>query len=209
MKNIKVLFFVALFTPWLSKAEASPMKFQETVLVAETQQLSGVDTFSEGSVFSPLTINNNRTNNQGAKFLVAQVKKAFPGVTITNGGLPVSVPNTLTTKSFPDNIGVKKVFASPAVLQKVTSAGEKFVLNTAFTSTQLDEIAVDTNNQLMAGALGETIDELTLTFDGTKTSSNSLEGLNDATYTIIADTDSTKETVKLNIYEVIMELFPN
>ena len=40
MKSLKVLFFIALFTPWISRAEASPMKFQETVLVAKTQQLS-------------------------------------------------------------------------------------------------------------------------------------------------------------------------
>jgi hypothetical protein len=75
MKNIKVLFFVALFNPWISRVEASPMKFKETILAAETQQLSEMDTFSEGSIFSPLTINNNPINNQGAKFLVAQVKR--------------------------------------------------------------------------------------------------------------------------------------
>jgi len=206
MKNIKVLFFVALFTPWVSRAEASPTKFQETVLVAETQQLSGVDTFSEGGVFLPLTIDKNSIHNQGTTFLVAQIKR-FPGA--VNGN---KVPNAVNIKRFPENTGVKKVFVSPTVLQKLTSVGDKFLLdftknetfNNPFTSTDLGQIAVDTNNQLVAGALWETIDVLTLTFDGKTTSFETLDALNAAMYDIIAD-PLTKGTVELNILGVIVE----
>jgi len=205
MKNIKVLFFVALFTPWISRAEASPMKFQETVLVAETQQLSGVDTFSEGSVFSPLTINNNRINNQGSTFLVAQVKR-FPGR--VNGN---PVPGSVNVKRFPDNAGVKKVSVSPAVLQNVTSAGDTFFLNftknetfnNPFTSTQLGEIAVDTTN-LLAANFETTTDPITLTFGGTTTNYATLAEANTAMFEIISTTGLTDGPVVLNIYGVIV-----
>ncbi len=211
MKNIKVLFFVALFTPWLSSAEASPMKFQETVLVAETQQLSGVDTFSEGSVFSPLTINNNGINNQGSTFLIAGVK-SFPGTTITKGGVPTSVPNAANIKIFPGNTGVNKVFVSPAVLQNVTSAGDKFfvnftkntLFNNPFSSTQLGQIAVDTNN-ILAANFETTTDPITLTFDGETKSYGHLDEANDAMYPIIAGGGLTQGPVVLNIHGVIVE----
>lgn len=210
MKNIKVLFFVALFTPWISRAEASPMKFQQTVLVAETQPLSGVDTFSEGSVFSPLTINENSITSQGSTFLVAQVKR-FPGATITNGGVPIRVPNAVNIKRFPDNAGVKKVSVSPAVLQNVTGAGDTFFLNftknetfnNPFTSSELGQIAFDTNN-ILAANFETTTDPITLTFDGETKSYNTLDEANAAMFEIISTTGLTDGPVVLNIYGVIV-----
>ena len=210
MKSVKILFFVALFTPWISRVEASPMKFQETVLVAETQQLSGVDTLSEVGVFSPLKINNDRINNQGATFYLAQVKR-FPGGTITSsGGVPVRIPDALNVKRFSGNTGVRQVILSNQVIQNLTAVGQTFVLNFTknaffndpFSSPDLGQIAVDTNNQLVAGALWETIDELTLTFDGETTSFNSLDDLNNAMYKIIAEGGLSNGPVALNVYGV-------
>ncbi|MFM7437369.1 MAG: hypothetical protein ACKO2V_02015 [Snowella sp.] len=205
MKNIKVLFFVTLFTPWISRVEASPMKFQETVLAAETQQLSGVDTFSERSVFSPLRINNNPINNQGAKFLVAQVKR-FPGFI---NGKPV--PGSVTIKRFLDNTGVKKVFVSPAVLQNVTSAGDVFFLNfkkntlfnNPFTSSDLGQIAVDTTN-ILAANFETTTDPITLTFDGITTSYETLAEANAAVFEIISTTGLNDGPVRLDVFGVIV-----
>jgi hypothetical protein len=181
------------------------MKFQETVLVAETQQLSGIDTFSEGSVFSPLTINENSITNQGSKFLIAQVKR-FPGR--VNGN---PVPGSVNVKRFPDNAGVKKVSVSPAVLQNVTSAGDSFFLNftknelfnNPFTSTELGQIAVDTTN-LLAKGFETTTDPITLTFDGETKSYNTLDEANAAVFEIISTTGLTDGPVVLNIYGVIV-----
>jgi hypothetical protein len=210
MKSLKVLLFVALFTPWISTAEASPMKFQETVLASDTQQLSGVDTVSEGSVFSPLTINNNVINNQGSTFLIAQVKR-FPGATITNGGVPIRVPNAVNIKRFPDNAGVKKVFVSPVVLQNVTSAGDTFFLNftkntlfnNPFTPSELGQIAFDTNN-LLAANFETTTDPITLTFKGETTNYATLDEANAAMFEIISTTGLNDGPVALNIYGVIV-----
>jgi hypothetical protein len=210
MKNLKVLFFVALFTPWIPRAEASPLKFQETVLLSDTQQLSGVDTLSEVGVFSPLKINNDRINNQGATFYLAQVKR-FPGGTITSsGGVAVPIPDALNVKRFSGNTGVRQVILSNQVIQNLTAVGDKFLLdftkntlfNSSFSSQDLGQIAVDTNNQLAAGALWETIDKLTLTFDGTTTTFETLDALNAKMYDIISNPGLTEGSVKLNIFGV-------
>jgi hypothetical protein len=210
MKNIKVLFFVALFTPWISRAEASPMKFQETILVAETKQLSGVDTVSEGRVFSPLTINENSITNQGSTFLIAQVKR-FPGAAITSGGVPIFVPGAVNIKRNPNNTGVSKVIVSPTVLQNVTSAGDVFILNftkntlfnNPFTSTDLGQIAVDTNN-LLAANFETTTDPITLTFKGETTSYATLDEANAKMFEIISTTGLKDGPVRLNIFGVIV-----
>ncbi len=206
MKSLKVLFFLALFTPWISRAEASPMKFQQTVLVAETQQLSGVDTFSEETVFSPLTINENSITNQGPTFLIAQAKR-FPG--FVNGG-PVPVPGAVDVKRNPGNTGVRKVFVSPTILQNLTNVGDSFLLNftknalfnNPFTSSDLAQIAVNTNNQLVAGALWETIDKLTVTFAGTTTRYETLTEANAAVFEIISTTGLNDGPVNLNLFGV-------
>jgi hypothetical protein len=219
MKTLKVLFFVALFTPWIPRAEASPLKFQETVLLSDIQQLSGVDTLSEVGVFSPLKINNDRINNQGATFYLAQVKR-FPGGTITSsGGVPVRIPDALNVKRFSGNTGVRQVILSNQVIQNLTAVGQTFVLNftknaffnNPFSSPDLGQIAVDTNNQLVAGALWQTIDELALTFNGETTSFNSLDDLNNAMLGIISDTGLKNGPVLLNLYgvNVVYGILPN
>lgn len=210
MKNIKLLFFVALFTPWISRTEASPMKFQETILVAERQQLSGMDTVSEGRFFSPLTINKNSINNQGATFFVAQVKR-FPGATINNGGVPTFVPGAVNIKRFPGNTGVQQVIVSPTVLQNVTSAGDSFILNftkntlfnNPFTPSELGKIAVDTNN-ILAANFETSTDPITLTFGGTTTSYATLDAANAKMLEIISTTGLTDGPVRLNIYGVVV-----
>jgi hypothetical protein len=210
MKSLKVLFFVALFTPWISRAEASPMKFQETVLVAETQQISGVGTVSERKIFSPLTINKNSINNQGATFLVAQVKR-FPGAAITSGGIPIFVPGAVNIKRNPNNTGVQKVSVSPTVLQNVTSAGDVFIVNftkntlfnNPFTPSDLGQIAVDTNN-LLAANFETTTDPITLTFKGETTSYATLNEANDKMFEIISTTGLNDGPVRLNIFGVIV-----
>jgi len=207
MKSLKVLFFVALFTPWISRAEASPMKFQETVLVAETQQLSGIDTFSEGSVFSPLTINENSITNQGSTFLIAQVKR-FPGT--ANGQ---NVPGGVNVKRFPENTGVRKVSVSPTVLQNVKSAGDTFFLDFAkntlfanpFTASELGQIAVDTNNILAANFETPTATNvIILTFDGETFEFTTLNAANTKMFEIISTTGLTTGPVNLNIFGVLV-----
>ena len=210
MKSLKVLFFVALFTPWISRAEASPLKFQETVLVSDTQQLSGVDTVSEVGVFSPLKIDNDRINNQGATFFLAQVKR-FPGATVTSpGGVPVRVPSAVNVKRFPGNTGVRQVVVSNQVLSSITAAGSSFVLNftkntlfnNPFSSPDLGQIAFDTNISLVAN-LETTTDPITLTFDGTTTTYQSFDAANLAMYAIIANAGLTEGgPVLLNVYGV-------
>ena len=210
MKSLKVLFFVALFTPWISRAEASPMKFQETVLVAETQQLSGVDAFSEGRVFSPLTINENSITNQGSTFLIAQAKR-FPGAAITSGGVPIFVPGAVNVKRNAGNTGVRQVIVSPTVLQNVTSAGDVFVLNfkkntlfnNPFTPSDLGQIAVDTNN-ILAANLETTTDPITLTFKGTTESFATLDAANAKMFEIISTTGLNDGPVRLNIFGVVV-----
>ncbi|MEB3123429.1 MAG: hypothetical protein VKL41_19670 [Snowella sp.] len=208
MKSLKVLFFVALFTPWISRAEASPMKFQETVLVAGTQQLSGVDTFSEETVFSPLTINENSITNQGHTFLIAQAKR-FPGAAITSGGRPIFVPGAVNVKRNTGNTGVRQVIVSPTVLQNVTSAGDVFILNftkntlfnNPFTSSDLGQIAVDTTN-ILAANFEVTTDPITLTFGGTTTSYETLAEANAAVFEIISTTGLNDGPVLLDVFGV-------
>lgn len=210
MKSLKVLFFVALFTPWISRAEASPMKFQETVLVAETQQISGVDTVSERRIFSPLTINENSISNQGSTFLISQVKR-FPGASITSGGIPTFVPGAVNVKRNPGNTGVRQVIVSPTVLQNVTSAGDVFILNftkntlfnNPFTSSDLGQIAVDTNN-ILAANFESTTDPITLTFGGTTTSYATLAEANAAMFEIISTTGLNDGPVRLNVFGVVV-----
>lgn len=197
MKNIKVLFFVALFTPWISRAEASPMKFQETVLFAETQQLSGVDTASEGRVFSPLTINEDSVANQESTFFVAQAKR-FPGT--VNGN---KVPDAVNVKRSPTG-AITKVTVSQEVLNKFTSSGDSFFLDFSkneffnFTVAQLGEIAFDTNNLLVPN-LETTTDPITLTYDGNTQDFETFGAANAAMASLIALTNFANGDIILNI----------
>jgi hypothetical protein len=211
MKSVKILFFVALFTPWISRAEASPMKFQETVLVAETQQLSGVDTASEGRVFSPLKINEDSITNQESTFLVAQAKR-FPGAAITSGGVPIFVPGAVNVKRNASNTGVRQVIVSPTVLQNVTSAGDVFILNftknklfnNPFTSSDLGQIAVDTTNTIAANFDFEITTDIILTFGGENFTYDTLDQANAAMFEIISTTGLKDGSVRLNISGVIV-----
>jgi hypothetical protein len=199
MKNIKVLLFVALFTPWISRAEASPMKFQETVLVAETQQLSGVDTFSEGRVFSPLTINEDSVTNQESTFVLAQAKR-FPG---SINGKPV--PDAVNVKRSPTG-AISKVTVSQEVLSNFTSAGDSFFLeftnNTLFkdpfTVAQLGQIAFDTNNLLVPN-LETTTDPIFLTYDGNTLTFETFDAANAAMASLIALTNFANGDIFLSI----------
>jgi hypothetical protein len=199
MKNIKVLFFVALFTPWISRAEASPMKFQETVLVAETQQLSGVDTVSEGRVFSPLTINENSVANQESTFVLAQAKR-FPGAI---NGKPV--PDAVNVKRSPTG-AITKVTVSQEVLRNFTSAGDSFFLsftknrlfNDPFAIAQLGKIAFDTNNILVPN-LEVTTDPISLEYDGNIVTFETFDDANKAMASLIALTNFANGDIFLNI----------
>jgi hypothetical protein len=87
--------------------------------------------------------------------------------------VPIRVPNAVNIKRFPDNAGVKKVSVSPAVLQNVTEVEIPFfnftkneTFNNPFTSSELGQIAFDTNNILAANFVKPRPDSITLTFDG-------------------------------------------
>jgi hypothetical protein len=200
MKNIKVLFFVALFTPWISRAEASPMKFQETVLVADTQQLSGVDTVSEGRVFSPLTINEDNVTNQESTFVLAQAKR-FPGAI---NGKPV--PDAVNVKRSPTG-AITKVTVSQEVLRNFTSAGDSFFLsftkntlfNDPFAIAQLGQIAFDTNNILVPN-LEVTTAPISLEYDGDIVIFETFDDANKAMRSLIALTNFANGDIFLNIY---------
>jgi hypothetical protein len=203
MKNIKVLFFVALFTPWISRAEASPMKFQETVLVAEAQQLSGVDTVSEGRVFSPLTINEDSATNQESTFVIAGVKR-FPGT--VNGN---KVPDAVNVKRSPTG-AITKVTVSQEVLKKFTSAGDSFFLNFSkneffnFTVAQLGEIAFDTNI-LLVNNLESTDDPIFLTYDGKTQTFGTFGAANTEMESLIALTNFANGNILLGINGATIE----
>ena len=199
MKSLKVLFFVALFTPWISRAEASPMKFQETVLVAETQQLSGVDTVSEGRVFSSLTINEDSVTNQESTFLVAQAKR-FPGAI---NGKPV--PDAVNVKRSPTGT-ISKVTVSQEVLRNFTSAGDSFFLsftknklfNDPFAIAQLGQIAFDTNNILVPN-LETTTDPIFLEYDGNTLTFDNFGDANNSMRALIALTNFANGDIFLKI----------
>jgi hypothetical protein len=205
MKSLKVLFFVALFTPWISRAEASPMKFQETVLVAKTQQLSGVDTASEGIVFLPLTINKDSIHNQGAIFVIAQAKR-FPG---SVNGRPV--PEAVNVKRSPTS-PISTVTVSKEVLENFTSAGDSFFLNftnnklfkTPFTTAQLGQIAFDTNI-ILVGNLETTTDPIFLEYDGKTLTFETFGAANTAMSSLIALTDFAEGNILLGINGATIE----
>ena len=203
MKSLKVLFFLALFTPWISRAEASPMKFQETVLVAKTQQLSGVDTVSQRIVFLPLTINKNSTHNQGAIFVIAQVKR-FPG---SVNGKPV--PNAVNVKRSQTG-AIVKVAVSQELLKKFTSSGDSFFLDFSknelfnFTVAQLGEIAFDTNEILVAN-LETTTDPIFLEYDGKTETFLTFAAANTAMASLIASTNFAKGNILLGINGATIE----
>jgi hypothetical protein len=200
MQNLKILFFVALCTPWISRAEASPVKFQETVLVAEAKQFSGVDTVSEGNFFSPLTINEGSVTNQESTFLIAQAKR-FPG---SINGRPV--PDAVNVKRSPTG-SISRVSVSKDVLQSFTSAGDSFFLNfkknelfnNPFTPGQLGEIAFDTNNLLVPN-LATTTDPITLTYDGNTLNFETFGAANTAMASLIALTNFANGDIFLSIY---------
>ena len=199
MKSLKVLFFVALFTPWISRAEASPMKFQETVLVAKMQQLSGVDTFSEEIVFLPLTINKDSIHKQGATFVIAQAKR-FPGFV---NGKPV--PGAVNVKRSPTG-AIVKVTISQEVLKNFTGAGDTFFLdftknklfNDPFAVSELGQIAFDTNNLLVSN-LETTTDPIFLTYDGNTLTFETFGAANTAMASLIALTNFANGDIFLNI----------
>lgn len=204
MKTLKFIVLIALFTPWISRAEASPFQSQETLLTAEKQYISELDTIS-------FKVDNN-LNNQGNTFLISQAQppvKRFPGATINTPSGVVPVPNAVIIKRGPDNSGVSKVIVSPTILQNVTSAGDKLVVNFAkntlfnnpFSSQDLGTIATSTNTILAAG-LEVTTDPITVTFKDQTNNYANLDEANAALYNIIADTGLTDGPVILNIYGV-------
>ena len=203
MKTLKFIVLIVLFTPWISRAEASPFKPQETHLAAGKQYISELDTGSFKL--------NNSFDKQGEVLLISQTPsgKRFPGATINSGGNPVVVPNALIIKRGPNNSGVSKVIVSPTVLQNVTAAGDKLVVNftkntlfnNPFTSQDLGTIATSTNTILAAG-LEVTTDPITVTFKDQTNNYANLDEANAALYNIIADTGLTDGPVSLNIYGV-------
>jgi hypothetical protein len=212
MKTLKILFFVALFTPWVSRAAATPFHFQETVLTAEKLHLAELNTSTERSVFTLPVIDKNSINNQRATFLISQVAvKRFPGAAITNSGGAVVVPNAVNVKRSSTNQGVSKVVVSKAVIRNVTTAGDSFFLNfnkndsfnNPFTSPELAQIATDTNNTLAAN-FETTTDPITVTFQGTTESFKTLEAANIKMSEIISTNGLEKGPVRLNIYGVIV-----
>jgi len=198
MKSLKVLFFVALFTPWLSRAEASPMKFQETVLFAETQQLSGVDTVSEGIIFLPLTINKDSIHNQGATFVIAQAKR-FPAFV---NGKPVG---EVKVKRSPTG-AISKVIVPKDVLANFTSAGDSFFLDftnnklfkTPFTVAQLGQMAFDSYITLVDN-IETTTDTITLIYDGKTLYFETFGAANTAMASLIALTNFANGNIFLSI----------
>jgi len=200
MKSLKVLFFVALCTPCITRAEASPMKFQETVLVAKMQQLSGVDTFSEEIVFLPLTINKDSIHKQGATFVIAQAKR-FPGFV---NGKPV--PGAVNVKRSPTG-AIVKVTISQEVLKNFTGAGASFFLdftknklfNDPFAVSQLGEIAFETNILLVENLGTITDDPIFLEYDGKTLTFETFGAANTAMASLIALTNFANGDIFLNI----------
>jgi hypothetical protein len=205
MKSLKILFFVALFTPWISRAEASPVKFQETVLFAEAKQFSGVDTVSEGKFFSPLTINEGSVTNQESTFLIAQAKR-FPGFV---NGRPV--PDAVNVKRSTSG-AISKVIVSKDVLANFTSAGDSFFLNftnnksfkVPFTIAQLGQIAFDTN-EILVPNLATTTDPIFLTYDGKTLTFETFGAANTAMESLIALTDFANGNILLGINGATIE----
>ena len=209
MKTLKVLFFVALFVPCIARAEASPLKSQNAVLIAEKQQVSGVNNASETGVFSPTNLNKDGINNDNGTLLIAGGKK-FPGVIGRPNTPSLDVPNAVTVKRGPNNSGISKVIVSKTVLKNVTSAGDSFFLNftdndtfnNPFTSEELGQIAFDTNNILVPGLTEVPGYPITLSYDGRTTTFDTFGSANDSMRTLITLTDFANGDVFLSIYGV-------
>jgi hypothetical protein len=211
MKTLKVLFFVALFVPCIARAEASPLKSQNAVLIAEKQQVSGVNNASETGVFSPTNLNKDGINNDNGTLLIAGGKK-FPGVIGRPNTPSLDVPNAVTVKRGPNNSGISKVIVSKTVLKNVTSAADFFFLNfenndtfnNPFTSEDLGEIAFDTNNILVPGLKEVTGFPITLSYDGKTSTFDTFDAANTAMESFIALTNLPKEKgyIVLSIYGV-------
>lgn len=209
MKTLKVLFFVALFVPCIARAEASPLKSQNAVLIAEKQQVSGVNNASETGVFSPTNLNKDGIKNDNGTLLIAGGKK-FPGVIGRPNTPSLDVPNAVTVKRGPNNSGISKVIVSKTVLKNVTSAGDSFFLNftdndtfnNPFTSEELGQIAFDTNNILVPGLTEVPGYPITLSYDGRTTTFDTFGSANDSMRTLITLTDFANGDVFLSIYGV-------
>jgi hypothetical protein len=209
MKTLKVLFFVALFLPCIARAEASPLKFQNAVFVAEKQKISVVNNSSETGIFAPTNISKDRINNDNGTLLIAGGKK-FPGVIGRPNTPPLDVPNAVTVKKGPNNSGISRVIVSKTVLKNVTSAGDSFFLNFAdndtfnnpFTSEELGQIAFDTNNILVPGLNEVPGYPITLSYDGRTSTFDTFGSANDSMRTLIALTDFANGDIFLSIYGV-------
>jgi hypothetical protein len=181
------------------------MKSQNAVLIAEKQQVSGVNNSSETGIFSPSNIDNDN-----GTLLIAGGKK-FPGV-IGPANNPIFVPNAVTVKRGPNNSGISRVIVSKTVLKNVTSAGDSFFLNfenndtfkNPFTSEELGEIAFDTNNILVPGLNEVPGFPITLTYDGRTKSFDTFGAANTAMESLIALTNLPKDKgyIVLSIYGV-------
>lgn len=211
MKSPKILLFVLLLAPSLSRVEASPINFQQTVFVAEKQQVSGFDNSSETGVFSPININKQRINNNKGTFLIAG-KKRFPGA-IGTRGQTIFVPQAVNVQREAGGTGVAGIFVSKTVLENVTTAGDSFLLdfakndnfNQPFTSPELSTIATDTNN-ILAANFQTTTAPITVTFQGdTQSFGNDLNAANTRMSQLITQTGLTQGPVSLNIYGVNVE----
>ena len=206
MKSPKILFFVLLFAPSISRVEASPINFQQTVFVAEKQQISGVDNSSETGIFFPINANKESINSDKRTFLIAG-KKRFPGA-IGTRGQTIFVPQAVNVQR---ETGVTGVSLSKTVLENVTTAGDSFLLDFAkndsfkqpFTSSELSTIATDTNNTLAAN-FATTTAPITVTFQGTTDSFSTLQTANIKMSEIISANGLAQGPVRLNIYGVIV-----
>jgi len=209
MKTLKVLFFVALFLPCIARAEASPLKFQNAVFVAEKQKISGVNNSSETGIFAPTNISKDRINNDNGTLLIAGGKK-FPGVIGRPNTPSLDVPNAVTVKRGPNNSGISKVIVSKTVLKNVTSAGDSFFLNfenndtfnNPFTSEELGEIAFDTNNILVPNLEVVTGYPITLKYDGNTITFPNFGDANKTMRDLIALTNFANGDIFLSIYGV-------